>query len=99
MKNKFIAVTLSLLLTASLASCGNYNLGFGGYIFEAVHISAYNCDPVDVAIKSWGAAMAEDGRNISGIEVETVDYGTLFLSEGTYILIKDVDHCPLCDGK
>lgn len=32
----------------------------------------------------------------SGIEVKTTEFGSVFLSEGTYILISDPRDCPFC---
>lgn len=86
MKNK---IALLLGLVPLLTSCGNLNIGLGNYTFNAVHISTY-IKNVDIPIKSW----KDDD---TGIEVKTEDYGSIFLSEGTYILISDMGKCPICD--
>ena len=88
MKNKF-KVMLICVLSLCLFSC-NQDLGWGNYVFNKVHINTLSYNKC-VNIKTW--------RNNSGngIEVKTVDYGSLFLSEGTYILVED--KCPICDSK
>jgi hypothetical protein len=35
--------------------------------------------------------------NSEGIEVQTREYGSLFLSEGSYILVEDGSRCPYCN--
>lgn len=76
-------------LALPLMGC-NMNLGPGSYSFHAVHIYGFGKDDRDVAIKSWRDA---DGP---GIEVNTEGYGALFLSEGTYILLRELGDCPIC---
>lgn len=85
---KLKAVVLGLM-TLVLCSC-NQGIGWGQLKFEKVHISIGDTSKC-VEITSW-----YDSEG-AGIEVKTKDYGSLFLSEGTYILVSD--KCPICDGK
>jgi hypothetical protein len=85
-----IAAAALCLAALPLASCGNKDYGWGNYSFTKVHIldggaTSGRC----VAIVSWH-------DDDVGIEVRTVDFGTLYLSEGTYILIEG--KCPICDA-
>lgn len=77
---------LAAVAALSLTGC-NMAIGFGNYNFEKVHIIAGEYNSC-VAIKSWH----DDDL---GIEVKLKDKdGSLFLSEGTYILVSD--YCPIC---
>lgn len=71
-----------------LIGCGNMNLGFGNYTFNGVHIDTVH-HTACYAVESWNDCE-------TGIEVKTKEKGTLFLSEGTYILYEN--ECPLCSG-
>ena len=75
-------------LALPLMGC-NMNIGPGSYSFRAVHIYGFDKESRDVAIKSW----KEGGM---GIEVNTKDYGSMFLSDGTYILLRGIGDCPIC---
>lgn len=75
-------------LALPLMGC-NMNIGPGSYSFRAVHIYGWDKDSHDVAIKSW-----REGE--MGVEVDTEKYGPMFLSEGTYILLRDISNCPVC---
>ena len=83
---------LMAALALPLMGC-NMDTDPGSYSFHAVHI--YGWDEWnknagrDVEIKSW--------RDVEmGIEVNTEDYGAMFLSEGTYILLSRIGYCPIC---
>lgn len=82
-----------MMLLAALAlplmGC-NMNIGPGSYSFHAVHIYGFDKQSRDVAIKSWR------GGDGAGIEVNTEKYGSIFLSEGTYILLREIGECPIC---
>lgn len=81
-KNLIFMLFLSCVIT--LTSC-NMSLGFGNFNFRKVHCTLSNeC----YTIKKWH-------DNERGIEVDTEEYGTIFFSEGTYILLED--KCPICD--
>lgn len=87
---KKLIISLALLMSMIITSaCGNMSISLGEYTFNRVHITTKNID-VCIAIRSWH-------DNTRGIEVETVEYGSIFLSEGTYILCRD--KCPICAAK
>ena len=77
-----IALAISLLL---LSSCGNQRLWDFEYdVYNYIHdVHNGRC----YKIKSWK-------NNEIGIKVDTEDYGFLYFSEGTYILVED--KCPIC---
>lgn len=85
---KIIALVLCLMLTLSLCACGNENWGPGNYNWKHVHFS----DAVEghcATIKSWH-------DNTTGIEIHTEECGSMFLSEGSYILFESASDCPFC---
>ena len=85
---KIIASFLILLIAiVSLTSCGNMSLGLGNYSYNKVHVFDTCGNYCDLEIDKWY-------DNETGIEVLLKDGNNLFLSEGTYILLKD--ECPLC---
>lgn len=87
---KIIAVIVAIaLLTVILVGCGNMNLGMGNYTFEKVHIDTYHYHGC-FTIEMWNDCS-------SGIEVKTKEAGTMFLSEGTYVLIEGNKACPFCE--
>lgn len=81
MKKKINFILCSLLV---LSGC---NAGLiGNYEFNYVHCLASNeC----YRITKW----IED--ETPGVEVKTKEYGTMFFSEGTYILVET--ECPICN--
>lgn len=84
---KLIILIMSLILTIfTLSGCGNQDLSFGNYTFTKVHISVGGKE-ICREISSWH-------DNEIGCEVKLKDNNVLYLSEGTYILIKD--KCPIC---
>lgn len=60
------------------------NYGWGNYSYTKVHIFGQRC----YEIESWH-------DNSIGIEVKTKDYGSIYLSEGRYMLVED--KCPICE--
>lgn len=76
------------LLVMSLVSCGNYSAGFGNYTYRKIHIDTHHFSGC-YTVETWY-------ENESGIEVKTAELGTIFASEGTYILVED--RCPVCDA-
>lgn len=87
---KIFALILALVLCLSLCACGNENWGIGNYTFTHVHFS----DGVEgkcATVSSWH-------DNELGCEVHTKEYGSIYLSEGTYFLIEDGAKCPYCVG-
>ena len=86
---KILSVILVLVIFAlTLSACGNQSIGFGNYTFRKVHIDTPHFSGC-YTIEKWH----DDER---GIEVKTEEVGSLFLSEGTYILVED--KCPICDA-
>lgn len=79
---------LMAALALPLMGC-NLDIGPGSFSFHAVHIYGCDKDSRDVSIKSWRDADI-------GIEVNTERYGTMFLSEGTYLLLRGIGDCPIC---
>ena len=82
MKKLLLLLTVALS-TLTLSAC-NMDMGWGNYHFTKIHYVPTNeC----FAIISWH-------DNEMGVEVKTEDYGTLYFSEGTYVMIED--KCPFC---
>lgn len=85
-----ICVLLVLVIMIGLTGCGNMSMGIGNYSFQHVHF--------DLNSETQGCAtVAKWYDNERGIEVKTEEYGPLFLSEGTYILVGSVEKCPWCN--
>ena len=81
----FIAVLLLMVLC--FTGCGNMSLGLGNYEYNFIHVDNHHYSGC-IEIEKWY-------NNGTGIEVQTKDYGNIFLSEGSYTLIED--KCPLCE--
>ena len=86
MKKKFVIVALMVATIMLLAGCGNQNY-FGNYTYTKVHVDTHNHSQC-FTVKTW-----TDSE--SGIEVNTEEVGSMFLSEGTYILLEG--ECPFCE--
>lgn len=80
---KLKRLLLAAAAALSLTSC-NMSVGWGNLSYTKVHCTVNN---VCYKIDSWY-------DNDMGIEVKTKDYGSMYFSEGTYILIED--KCPIC---
>lgn len=89
MKKVFILV-LSLTMILGLVSC-NLNIGFGNYDWTHVHFSD--------AIEGHCATISSWHDDPTGIEVHTKECGSMFLSEGSYMLFEDESKCPYCKGQ
>lgn len=87
-KLKLIAIVC--IAATMMTGCGNMALGPGNYSFKKVHVemNGYSCC---LDLNSW-----HENEGF-GIEVNVKDYGAMYLSEGTYILVED--NCPICDSK
>ena len=79
---------ISVVLLLVLCSCGNVNIGWGSYSFHYVHVQMYGENCVHFKVSSW---KNDDG----GIELSTVDHGTILLGDGTYMMY-DTEKCPIC---
>ena len=87
---KILAVALLVAMAIIILSgCGNMSAGVGNYEFKRVHIFTHDGNDRCLEVKKWY-------ENDTGIEVLTEEYGSLFLSEGTYMLCRD--KCPICDN-
>ena len=89
MKNfkKIIWLLAVILILAVVFTGCNVSMGLGNYEYNKVHVDTYHysgCLKVD----KWY-------DNSTGIEVKTEDGESLFLSEGTYMLVED--ECPFCN--
>ena len=88
---KVICILLVLVMILCFTACGNENWGVGNYNWKHVHFS----DMVEghcATISSWH-------DNATGIELHTVECGSMFLSEGSYILFESSKDCPYCEDK
>lgn len=81
----FVLLIFLIILTLVLTGCGNEDWSLGNFNFRKIHCTVTNeC----YEVISW--------RNCeTGIEVKTREYGSLFFSEGIYILVEH--ECPICD--
>ena len=85
---KKLLLTLLTITTLILTSC-NADIGWGSYSFHYVHIQMYNMnEPIHLKVDKW---KSDNG----GIELATVDHGTILLGDGTYMMY-DVEECPIC---
>lgn len=87
MKKVVVIVLCVIAMCFMLTGC-NENWGFGNYSWKHVHFS----DAVEghcATIKSWH-------DNSTGIELHTEECGSMFLSEGSYILFESGADCPFC---
>ena len=83
---RIVAVVMVLVLAGVLSGC-NMSLGLGNFEFNKVHIDTYHHSKC-FSVEKWY-------ENGTGIEVKTKESGSMYFSEGTYILI--ADKCPFCD--
>jgi hypothetical protein len=63
--------------------------GIGNYTFEHVHFTDM--------VEGKCATIIQWYDNSEGIEVQTKEYGSLFLSEGSYIMFENGSKCPYCN--
>ena len=83
---KFIVLIMILILTLFTLTGCNMSCSPGNYNYNRVHISVGGKE-LCKEILNWH-------DNDIGCEVALKDGNSLYLSEGTYILIKD--KCPIC---
>ena len=88
---KVFAITICLVVTAMMFTGCNQSIGFGNYEFRRVHIDTYHYSGC-LTVEKWNDSE-------SGIEVKTKEAGSMFLSEGTYIMMEGDKGCPLCKEK
>lgn len=87
MKKIFCLILVTIILTVFLTSCMNVSVGPGTFKFTKIHVCVGDHQKC-IEISKWYDSEI-------GIEVYSEQYGAMFFSEGTYILIED--KCPLCD--
>ena len=86
---KIVCILLVLMMVLCLCACGNENLGFGNYNWKHIHFSD--------AVEGHCATISSWHNNETGIEVHTMECGSMFLSEGSYILFENASNCPFCE--
>lgn len=89
MKKVICVILVAILLCVSLCAC-NMNVGIGNYSFKHVHFAVGN-EGHCADVISWC-------DNELGCEVKTEQHGSLYLSEGSYIMVESADTCPYCGG-
>lgn len=85
---RFACVIVCVLILAGLIGCGNMSFGPGNFNFTGVHCADLSGNVQDLKIIKWH-------NDETGIEVLTEEAGSLFISEGLYILFEK--QCPLCE--
>lgn len=85
---KFIAIVMIMVMALAMCACGNENWGLGNYSWKHVHFSD--------AVSGHCATISSWHDNTTGIEIHTVECGSMFLSEGSYILFESGSDCPFC---
>lgn len=89
---KKIIVTICAIVVLVLGLCGcNAAVGVGNLSFKKVHVDTYHYSGC-FSVKKWH-------ENDMGVEVKTTEAGSMFLSEGTYIMLDGDNGCPFCDGE
>ena len=88
MKKMFAVILCVVMLCMVLAGC-NENIGFGNFSWKHVHFSD--------AVGGHCATITSWHDNETGIELHTEECGSMFLSEGSYILFEDGAKCPFCN--
>lgn len=88
MRKKISVVLLFMLVVLTVVGCGNMGIGIGNYEYGKVHVDTYHYSGC-FTIEKWY------DNETGGIEVNTKEAGSMFLSEGQYILLED--KCPFCD--
>ena len=90
MKKKLL-YALSVIAVASvfIVGCGNMSWGMGNFEYNKVHVDMPN-GATCLEVEEWF-------ESSSGVEVKTKEVGSIFLSEGTYIMLEGA--CPFCDAE
>ena len=91
MKKIVVVVLCMVAMTVTLVGCGNMSIGLGNFTYEKVHIDTHNYSGC-LTIEKWYDTS-------TGIEVKTKEFGSMFLSEGCYVLLGGDEGCPLCDAR
>ena len=86
---RFCLILAIICLASAICGCGNMSLGLGNYSYDKIHIDTHHYSGC-LCVEKWY-------DNSTGIEVLTKEYGSVYLSEGTYFLISG--DCPLCESQ
>ena len=87
MKRIICLIVVALILMLSLTAC-NMSMGFGNYSFTHVHFTDMT--------EGYCATVEKWYDNSEGIEVLTTEFGSMYLSEGSYIMFGEGTRCPFC---
>ena len=91
MKKIIVMIMVVAMVAVMLTGCGNMSLGFGNFTYEKVHVDTYHYSGC-FTVEKW----YESG---TGIEVLTDEIGSMYLSEGTYVMMEGDKECPFCADK
>lgn len=89
MKKIIVMIMVVVMLAVMFAGCGNMSMGFGNFTFEKIHVDTHNYSGC-FTIENWHDSS-------TGIEVKTREVGSMYLSEGTYVMIEGNVDCPFCE--
>lgn len=87
---KLIAMFVVIVMLAGMMAGCNVGLGPGNFNFKKVHVDTHGYSGC-FTVEKWY-------DNETGIEVKTKEAGTMYLSEGTYVLLGGDKPCPFCKG-
>lgn len=89
MKKLIFTFLVIITLCITLCSCGNGNRSvvMTDVTYNTVHVHSGEYTK-DFTVEKWSS------KSYTGIEVLTKEAGTIYLSEGTYILFEN--ECELC---
>lgn len=87
MKKLLVFILVLVVCLCLLAGC-NMSMGVGNFSYKKIHIDTHNYSGC-LTIERWY-------DNGTGIEVQTKEAGSVFASEGTYILLSGDKDCPFC---
>lgn len=90
MKKFIITVLLIAVFIGVLAGCGNMSFGAGNFTYEKIHVDTHNYSGC-FTVEKWH-------ENPTGVEVKTKEVGSMYLSEGTYIMLDGNMGCPFCEA-
>lgn len=89
--NKIFALIICLVLLVScLAGCGNKAVfDLGEFSFTHIHFTDMT--------EGYCATVEKWHDNEEGCEVKTTEFGSIYCSEGSYILFESASKCPYCN--
>lgn len=88
---KILAVVCTIAVLMSVLCGCNAAVGVGSLSFKKVHVDTYHYSGC-FTVKKWH-------ENDMGVEVKTSEAGSMFFSEGTYIMLDGDMGCPFCEGE